>query len=127
MTTNTEKTLQASDLNHFTGSEHWYRHWASPNITYTDGVKYLADKGGAYWLIDEVALENRFSNNKLLGNAEFQVWKLVRDKEGHGANLIVEDGDYNELFRKRIEFTDFPLPEITLWFTDNVILLPSEY
>jgi hypothetical protein len=31
------------------------------------------------------------------------------------------------VFEKALEFTDFSLPEITLWFTDNTILLPSEY
>ena len=30
-------------------------------------------------------------------------------------------------FDKELEFTDFPVPEITLWFTYNTILLPSEY
>jgi hypothetical protein len=28
---------------------------------------------------------------------------------------------------KHIPSTDFPLAEITLYFTDNTILLPSEY
>jgi len=28
---------------------------------------------------------------------------------------------------KAIAFTDFPLPEITLWLQDDVMLLPSEH
>ncbi|WP_425606571.1 DUF6876 family protein [Prosthecobacter fusiformis] len=28
---------------------------------------------------------------------------------------------------KGIEFTDFPLDEIAFYFTDNVLMLPSEY
>jgi hypothetical protein len=31
------------------------------------------------------------------------------------------------VFTKEIEFTDFPLPEITLYFQNNTIFLPSEY
>jgi hypothetical protein len=31
------------------------------------------------------------------------------------------------VFTKEIEHTDFPLDEITLYFTNNVIHLPSEY
>jgi len=31
------------------------------------------------------------------------------------------------IFTKRIEYADFPLLEIALYFTDNTILLPSEY
>ena len=59
------------------------------------------------------------------GAEEFQVSKLQR--EGSSANLVVEDGNGNTVHRKRIEFTDFPLPKIELWFTGNVILSPSEY
>jgi hypothetical protein len=32
----------------------------------------------------------------------------------------------NAVYRKRIEYTDFPLAEIELYFTNGVILLPSE-
>jgi len=36
-------------------------------------------------------------------------------------------GNDNIVFTKRIEYTDFPLDEITLYFANNVIHLPSEY
>ena len=29
--------------------------------------------------------------------------------------------------QKKIEHTDFPLDQVTLWFSNNTILLPSEY
>ena len=31
------------------------------------------------------------------------------------------------VFEKAIEYTDFPLAEISLWFTNNTIYLPSEH
>jgi len=31
------------------------------------------------------------------------------------------------VFTKKIEYTDFPLDEITLYFANHVIHLPSEY
>ena len=43
------------------------------------------------------------------------------------ATLACDDGNGIIVFTKQIEFTDFPLPEIALYFTDGVILLPSEY
>jgi hypothetical protein len=46
---------------------------------------------------------------------------------GSSASLSCADGNGNTVYRKEIEYTDFPLPEITLWFTDNTVLLPSEY
>jgi hypothetical protein len=116
------KTLSESDLKAFSGTEQWYRHGFVRKVLYTEGAKYVAEAGGAYWLLDEIAFAQ---HDKTIAAELFQVWKLaVKDS---AAVLTCEDGNYNTVFSKNIEFTDFPLPEITLWFTDNVILLPSEY
>jgi hypothetical protein len=40
------KTLNASDLRQFSGSEHWYRHALNRNVLYTDGAQYVAETGG---------------------------------------------------------------------------------
>jgi hypothetical protein len=120
----TEKKLTAADLRQFTGSEHWYGHGLVGNVLFTDGAKYLADQAGAYWLLDEIALAQRYE--KKVAGETFQVWKLIVGP-GHTATLTCDDGNNNVVFTKRIEFTDFPLPEVTLYFTDNTILLPSEY
>ena len=117
------KTLTQSDLRQFTGTEQWYRHGLVRSVLFTDGAKHVADAGEAYWLLDEIALAQRF--NKVLAAEPFQVWKLA--VTGTAAVLICEDGNGNTVSRKTIAFTDFTLPEITLWFTDNTILLPSEY
>jgi len=117
------KTLKPEDLESFIGSENWYRHWLVPSIIYTDGARYVADTGGAHWLLDEIALAQKF--NAKVKTEPFQMWKLeVSDSKGV---LTCDDGDDNIVFTKEIPFTDFPLPEIKFYFTDNVILLPSEY
>jgi hypothetical protein len=54
------------------------------------------------------------------------VWKL-QVKSDHTATRSCENGNGNIVFTKEIEFTDFPLPEITLYFQNNTIFLPSEY
>ena len=118
------KTLTKADLIQFTGSEHWYRHAMVRDVLYTDGVKYVAETAGAYWLIDEIAFAQRF--DKLLAAEEFQSWKLTVNAD-HTATLTCEDGNGGVVFTKAIEFTDFPLEEITLYFINNTILLPSEY
>ena len=41
--------------------------------------------------------------------------------------MTCEDGNYHVVFTKELAFTDFPLDDITLWFTNNVIYLPSEH
>lgn len=123
MATEEKKKLGAADLEQFSGTENWFRHWLG-KCTYTDGVKYLAESAGAFWLIDEVAINQ--SRPKIKAE-EFQVWTLKVDLEKRKATLTCDDGNGNVVFTKRIEFTDFPLPEVKLYFTDSVILLPSEY
>ena len=121
---NDTKPLNKSDLSQFTGSENWYRHGINRKITFTDGAKYVADAGGAYWLLDEIAIIQPYE--KAVAAEEFQVWTL-NVRADQTATLSCEDGNGNVVFTKEIEFTDFPLDEITLWFANNVIFLPSEY
>ena len=92
-------------------------------MLFTDGVKYLADKAGSYWLLDEIALAQRFQ--KAVAKEEFQLWHLIVN--GNTADLVCEDGNGRKVYAKHIPFTDFPLDEVKLYFTNNTILLPSEY
>ncbi len=120
----TTKTLTASDLRQFTGSENWYRHGINRSVLFTDGAKYLADQARAYWLIDDIALAQRYV--KRVAAEEFQHWKLTV-KADHSATLACDDGNGNVVYAKRIPFTDFPLEETSLYFCNNTVLLPSEY
>lgn len=118
-----EKTFDLAMLAHFTGSETIFRHGLVRSIQFTEGAKYVADTAGAYWLLDEIALANKFS--KVLTGEAFQVWKLrVARDLGH---LTCGDGNGNTLLSKRIAFTDFPEPGIEMWLSSGVIMLPSEY
>lgn len=117
------KPLRASDLLSFTGSKHWYRHPLWPSITYTDGARYVAEAGGAYWLLDAIVSHQ---SEHSVRNESFQVWTLdvAHDRS---ATLCCKDGDGYVVAVQKIAFTDFPLPEITLWLQNDVIFLPSEY
>lgn len=55
-----EEILNRADLRQFTGSENFYRHALVRSILYTDGVQYVAETGGAYWLIDAIALAQKY-------------------------------------------------------------------
>jgi hypothetical protein len=120
----TKKTLTKADLSQFTGSEQWHRHGLARDVLFTDGAKHVADAGGAYWLLDEIALAQR--GDKRVAAEEFQFWKLTV-KEDKTATLTCDDGNGNIVFTKTIEFTDFPLEEIALYYTNKAILLPREY
>jgi hypothetical protein len=116
--------LRREDLKQFYGTEKWYRHGLARDVLYTDGARHVAVHGGAFWLLDEIALAQKYQP-KVMAEA-FQVWKLTVN-EDRSATLSCEDGNLVEVYRKTLDYTDFPLPDITLWFTDKVILLPSEY
>lgn len=118
------KTLTQADLAQFIGSEHWYRHTLNRAMLYTEGAQYLAEHGGAYWLLDAIAISNR--HEKAVAAEEFQVWTLTVNSN-RTATLCCGDGNGKAVYRQEIEFTDFPLPEVKLYCCGNTILLPSEY
>jgi hypothetical protein len=123
METKTKKTLDEADLANFTGSENWFKHWLG-KVLFTDGVKFIADSAGAYWLVDEIAINQ---TRPRIRAEEFQVWLLKVDLEKRKGVLSCDDGNGVVVFSKRIDYTDFPLAEIKFYCTDGVILLPSEY
>ena len=86
-------------------------------------MKFLADNADAHWLIDNI-LSNAMHTPEVKAE-EFQVWKLVV-RPDNTANLYCEDGNDNQVTSQAIEFTDFPLPEITLWLEYDTLMLPSE-
>lgn len=119
----THQTLTQSDLAQFTGSEQWFRHGLARKVIYTEGAQFVAENGGAYWLIDEIAFNQAVPK---VAAQEFQVWLLTVHAD-KSATLTCDDGNGKAAFTKRIEYTDFPLPEIRFYFVNNTILLPSEY
>ena len=120
----TTKTLNAADLAMFTGSEQFYRHSINRKVVYTEGAQHVAEAGGAYWLLDEIALIQPYDAR--VAAEEFQVWKLTV-RPDRTATLVCEDGNDNVVFSKEIPYTDFPLDAITLWFANDTIYLPSEH
>jgi hypothetical protein len=125
MTNTTAKTPEqlTADLEQFTGSQTIYRH-SLGMLRYTEGVKYLAQEAQCYWLLDAIgSYQHRLLANPKL--KEFQIWRLaVKDESGV---LICEEDTDIEVLRQVIEYTGFPLPGITLYLTDKVLMLPSEY
>jgi len=66
--------LTKADLAQFTGTETWYRHWFKRHVLYTEGVQFLAERAGAYWLIDEIALSQDIA---AIARQPFQTWTLT--------------------------------------------------
>lgn len=91
----------------------------------TNNVYNLARMANCFWFIDIIV---SYQFEKKFRREDFQVWKLVMNKTGNGAKVVAEDGNGNKLASQRVDYTDFPLKEgLTLWKTEEMIFLPSEY
>jgi hypothetical protein len=116
--------LDTNVLAQFTGSSRFCRHAFISEVIFSEGAKYVADTAGAYWLLDEIALAQRFEP-KVKGEP-FQVWDLTVSTN-NVAVLKCGNGDGREVYSKQIEWTDFPQPGIRFYFCNGCIHLPSEY
>ncbi len=112
-----------SALRQFTGTEEWYFHPLFRKYRYTEDVKFLAGEAGAYWLLEKILSNQILPEIKGEG---FQLWKLTVD-ENKKATLACDDGNGVVIYTETIDTTDFPLDKISFYFTDSVLLLPSEY
>ncbi len=121
-------------LAHCYGSDQPYiKHSLVRRLVMTDAVGKLRELANCFWLVDAIA-----SYQIQLAKEEFQVWKFSCNTKLHLGTLTCEDGNDNELVRQEIEYTDFPLDELTLWAelggygsADNwtpamVLMVPSE-
>lgn len=124
-------------LSGFTGDLERYRNFLG--LLFTPGVKCLAEKAGAYWLIDAIASHQTAKLDQKCDG--FQVWLLTKNAKGKGCTLdcytdIAENKPDAKLrvVRQKIEYTDFPLEpgqSFRLWVEgigkEKTLLLPSEH
>jgi hypothetical protein len=126
----TAMTITREDLDSFLEMGNLYRRTPLSNVVYTDGVKYMADEAGADWLIDEIVLAQR---RPRVAGEEFQTWKLKVEPSQQAsltcfrAAPLSEDGGDDVVYKKRIDFTDFPIDEISLYCVRGTLMLPNEY
>ena len=114
----------ASSLNQFTGTTEYHKFSVISKLVITDGVKYLCDSAGCYWLMDIIAsYQPKCNKDEML--RDFQLW-ILKCKDSKWKVGCYRDTD-DEAFNQPIEHTDFPLPEIKLYCINGVILLTSEY
>lgn len=119
-----EENELLANLKHFTGCDQLAR--LTPKVLLTEGSRYLAERANCFWLFDVYASHLSVID----GNTEgFTCLKLKRTE--CSATVSIEDGNDNVLAKQIIEYTDFPLSEITLygsWTGDYwVLMLTSEY
>ena len=115
------------ELRNFYCTERYYR--ANPGLLGTDGVKFLAHKAGAYWLLDMV-----WSYLPVLRKSRdtFFVVRYAGTPGASGLFSITDDIPANQTYATQaVEYSDFQLDEIVLYLsaTENefVLMLRSEY
>lgn len=96
-----EELIQA--LANFSGTEKYHRH--GDHVLLTDGVKFLAEKGGCSWLMDCIAAVQTITFLKKAGG--LQTW-TVTVRPDNSATIICVAGE-KKIHREEIEQTDFIL------------------
>lgn len=136
----TTATLDPNALAHFTGSGDFFAHGLRRNFVHTEGMEYLAESAGAYWLIDIAA---SYQGRRLDAVCQgFQVWRLRKLPEGCKNKAEVTCWTDNpktgrRVIRQLIPYTDFPFEalgsdEFTFWVEGAgeyrwTAMLPSEH
>lgn len=115
-----------TELAQFTGTENLYFNPLYRNLRYTDGVKYFAERAGAYWALDIIGTEY---HPKTTGdNPAWDYFLSIKmEVNGSKAKITVTDGNETTFTAKEISYTDCPEGEWNFYLTDNVLLLSSEY
>lgn len=111
-----------AQLSQFTGTQYYYKHLG---LKLTDGVKFLCEQAGAYWLLDAIASHQpEVMKDPMLAGIQFWTLKVNLDKS---AVLVCERDTDDPVITQKIEYTDFPLERIQLYVQQGVVMLPSEY
>ena len=115
-----DEPLTARDLDQFRGGRPHHAHHLGGR--YSEGVRFLAEKGKAWWLVGAIL---SFQRELLARREPFQVWTLRR--LATRSVLEMTDGESEStLLRKDIGEMNFPLNELTLLYADGVLMLPAE-
>ena len=120
-----KEVKEVKDLNKnfagYYGTENYYKHCTGNN--FTDGVKAMAEKYKAFWLID-VVFSYQYGKAK---KVPFQIWEIVTNDSFKATVEMKEDTGQPILVRQKIPYTDFPEGIFKMYYINNVLLLPSEY
>lgn len=131
----TRKRLTYEELNEFTWPFTRYP-TSYPNVLCSRGVRYLAERGDAFWLIEAIGIHLSVRDPEQLAScksqfATLEFWRLKVNEDGSGELT----GDSQNLLiaseRIGIQFTTFPLKDVAIWaeYSDSywTLFLPSEF
>jgi hypothetical protein len=115
--------LELKALNSYYGTQNYYQYMG---VLFTDGIRYIMENGYSWFVTDAIAII--IAHQKIrrhLQKDDFLTIKL-KLKGNSEADMVFEDGNYNELYRQHYDFTDAK-KDLKLFYTGNTLMLASEY
>lgn len=109
-------------LRKFVGTEIYHKIFPFPFLI-TDGVKYFCDEAEAYWFVSDI-FSLKLLNKKLAPEPFWSIKLTINENKAH---VEITDGNNNKLYKTKYEYTDCPTGTYRFYFTDNVLMLRSEY
>lgn len=112
--------LSLKELGYYTGSEGYFN---VMGFNATDGIGYIMENGYSWFVTDFLSLA---MFNEKVKSEKFVCIKLIVDKDTKKCQMLVTDGNENELYKQKYEYTNAQ-KDLTLYLTDGVLLLSQEY
>ncbi len=108
--------INLSELNQFSGTEGYTK---VMGVLATDGVRYIMENGYAWLVTDAAAI--------LTQNLKDEIFVAIRLKVNDGSAVVdYTDGNDKVLFQQKYPYSDAK-KDLILYYTDDVIMLASEY
>ncbi len=124
MFTDIKKQISIKEaLNTNTEREQLYCFDLSKNL-YTQGIKQMNDLCNSQILVKDILIQCKELSSEF-GLIQI-IFKYIENIPKYKAVIFYEDGNKNIIAKKLLEYTDFPLQEITLFYENNTLFLPSE-
>ena len=111
-----------TEMQQYRGTERYQKLSLTPLLA-TDGVRMVAEKAEAFWLIDAIGSYQTDHEVKALA---IQFWTL-NVKGSQAVLFCVEDCGMPRIIEQEIKYTDFPEGDWKFYVQQGVIMLPDEY
>jgi len=112
--------VKTEELNHFTGSMNKYSGYMGTK--HTEGCNYLI-ANEASWLVSDIAVICKMKK-EVKDEPFIAIHAIVKNRK---AEVIYTNGNNHELFIQKYSYTDLPNGNYDFYFTDNTLMLSSEY
>lgn len=115
------------------GANQFFRHPLNRRFIYSDGVHEVAEKAGAYWLLNILAIEFASVYGKAWVKGECGLGVVYLDvNDSNEATITLSlDDDHPPAYTRHVDYTDFPQGRWTFYINAEegglICILPAEY